>query len=156
MKRRAILTAVTVAAIMTIVTEWPSESIPGIWTTVKARHQGCSNVSLKGTYAYLRTGTNAALGGPIAIIGTAGYDGQGNFTGGREAASRNGEIADWIDLPPGSTYAVDPDCTGSAFDLNGNKTANLVVTDNGNGFLLISALTGRTITATGKRLELED
>jgi hypothetical protein len=99
---------------------------------------------------------HGVLGGPIAIIGTAAYDGQGNFTGGREAASRNGEIEDWTDLPPGSTYTVDPDCTGSAVDVNGNKTANLVVTDSGNGFLLISTLTSRTITATGKRLEHED
>ena len=156
MRRRAILTAVAVAAVLAIVTEWPSESVPGIWTTVKARQQGCSNASLKGTYAYLRTGTNAVLGGPIAIIGTAAYDGQGNFTGGRQAASRNGEIEDWTDVPSGSTYTIDPDCTGSAFDVNGTKTANLVITDNGNGFLLISTLAGRTITATGRRLEHED
>ncbi len=156
MRRMLILSAVTALTLIAIATAWPSARFLGIWTTVKAQHRGCSNASLKGTYAFLRTGINNVLGGPIAIIGTATYDGQGNFIGGRAAASRNGEIEDWTDNPPGSTYTVDVDCTGSAFDVNGNKSANIVVTDDGNGFLLISTLTGRTITATGKRLEHED
>ena len=89
------------------------ERIPG--------HRGCSVASLKGTYAFRRTGVNNVVGGPIAQIGIAFYSGDGTRGLIRTTRSTNGEIRDWTDFPTNGSYTVDPDCTGSLFDENGTK-----------------------------------
>ena len=91
-------------------------------------HGGCSVASLKGTYAFRRTGVNNVVGGPIAGIGIMILNGDGTILLDRNTVSFNGEIRDWADEPaPVGSYTVDPDCTGTFF----NKSNNLVVLDGG-------------------------
>src|SRR5215472_19050295 len=91
----------------------------------------CSVASLKGTYAFRRTGVNNVVGGPIAAIGIEVFNGDGTLGLTRFTRSTNGEIQDWSDVPriAQTSYTVDPDCTGSLFTADGTKTNNLVVLD---------------------------
>jgi hypothetical protein len=96
--------------------------IPGAVINVHAQGGGCSVASLKGTYAFQRTGVNNAAGGPIAEIGIDVLNGEGTRGIIRSTRSTNGVIQDWTNFPPNTeSYTIDPDCTGSFFDANGNK-----------------------------------
>ena len=114
---------------------------------------GCSVASLKGTYAFRRTGVNNVVGGPIAQIGIDVFNGDGTRGRIRSTRSTNGEVQDWIDSPPSGSYTVEPDCTGSFFDADGAKTNNVVVLDGGKRFLLLSVSPDTITTEEGKRLE---
>jgi hypothetical protein len=46
-------------------------------TSVEDHHRGCSVASLKGTYAWRRTGVNESMGGPIAQMGLDVFNGDG-------------------------------------------------------------------------------
>ena len=152
----SILTVACIATIVMIAGVWPSARIPGVATKVHAQDRGCSVASLKGTYAFRRTGVNSVAGGPIAQIGIAFYSGDGTRGLIRTTRSANGEIRDWTDFPTNGSYTVDPDCTGSFFDANGTKSNNLVVLDGGKRFSLLSVAPGTITTEEGKRLELEN
>jgi hypothetical protein len=124
-------------------------------TPVHAHDRGCSVASLKGTYAFRRTGVNNVVGGPIAQIGIAFYgDGKRGLI--RTTRSSNGDIRDWTDFPTNGSYTVDPDCTGSFFDADGTKSNNLVVLDGGKRFFLLSVAPETITTEEGQRLEVED
>lgn len=126
--------------------------IPGALTSVHAKDQVCSVASLKGTYAFHRTGVNNVVGGPIAQIGINVENGGGKINLIRTTRSNNGEIEDWTDhLEPGS-YTVDPDCTGTFF----NKSQNLVVLDGGKRYLLLSVAPGTIVTEEGTRIGGEE
>src|SRR5271165_5417350 len=101
--------------------------IPGATINVHAKDQVCSVASLKGKYAFRRTGVNNLVGGPncngfnecgpIAEMGVAFYDGDGTRGLIRNTRSTSGVIRPWRDEPaPNGTYTVDSDCTGSFFD----------------------------------------
>lgn len=156
MTRTSIGSGACIATVALISALSPSARIPGIGTRVQARHHTCSETILRGTYAFERTGINNVTGGPIAIIGVHTYNGDGTSGASRQAASRQGVIQDWTDVPPGGTYTVDSDCTGSVFDASGTKTEDLVVIDGGNEVFLISTLPGRIITTIDKKLEVRD
>ena len=115
-------------------------------------HRDCSVASLKGTYAFRRTGVNNVLGGPIAQIGINVLNGDGTIGLIRTTRSSNGVIQDWTDHPAPGSYTVDPDCTGSFF----NEMNNLVVVDGGKRYLLLSVSQGTIVTEEGTRLEAED
>jgi len=119
-------------------------------------HHGCSVASLKGTYAFRRTGVNNDVGGPIAQIGIDVFNGDGTRGLIRATRSTNGDIRDWTDFPPSGSYTVDPDCTGSIFDADGAKTNNLVILDGGKGFFLLSVAPDTITTEEGKRLKVDD
>ena len=125
-------------------------------TPVHAHHRGCSDASLKGTYAVRRTGVNNVVGGPIAEIGIRVFNGDGTRGLIRSTRSTNGEIRDWTDFPPSGSYTVDPDCTGSFFDADSTKSNNLLVLDGGKRFFLLSVTPETITTEKGKRLEVED
>ena len=125
-------------------------------TPVHAHDRGCSVASLKGTYAFRRTGVNNVVGGPIAQIGIDVFNGDGTRGLVRSTRSTNGEIRDWTDFLPNGTYTVDPDCTGSFFDDDGTKSNNLVVFDGGKRFFLLSVAPDTITMEEGKRLEVED
>ena len=125
-------------------------------TPVHDHDRGCSVASLKGTYAFRRTGVNNVVGGPIAQIGIDVFNGDGTRGLIRSSRSTNGDIRDWTDFPPNGSYTVDPDCTGSFFDVDGTKTNNLVVLDGGEGFFLLSVQPDTITTEEGKRLEVEE
>ena len=121
-------------------------------TPVQDDHRACSIASLKGTYAFHRTGVNNVVGGPIAQIGINVENGEGMINLIRTTRSSNGVIEDWTDhVDPGS-YTVDPDCTGTFF----NKSQNLVVLDGGKRYLLLSVAPGTTVTEEGTRIGGEE
>ena len=66
-------------------------------TPVHAHDRGCSVASLKGTYAFRRTGVNNVVGGPIAQIGINVLNGDGTIGLIRTTRSSNGVIQDWTD-----------------------------------------------------------
>jgi hypothetical protein len=126
--------------------------IPGAITKVHAKDQVCSVASLKGKYAFRRTGVNNVVGGPIAQIGINVLNGEGMINLIRTTRSSNGVILDWFDqLEPGS-YTVDPDCTGSFF----NKLNNLVVLEGGKRYFLLAVSPGTIVTEEGTRIEEEN
>ena len=130
--------------------------IPGAVIDVHAHDRGCSVASLKGTYAFRRTGVNNVVGGPIAQIGIAFYSGDGTRGLIRTTRSTNGEIRRWTDFPaPNGSYTVDPDCTGSFFDADGTHSNNVVVLDGGKRFFLLSVAPGTIVTEEGIWLEEE-
>jgi hypothetical protein len=57
-------------------------------------HGACSVASLKGTYAFHRTGVNNVVGGPIAQIGINKLNGDGTIEFIRTTRSANGVILD--------------------------------------------------------------
>jgi hypothetical protein len=122
--------------------------ITGASVNVHADDRVCSVASLKGTYAFRRTGVNNAVGGPIAQIGINVEDGEGTIKLIRTTRSNNGVILDWFDQVEPGSYTVDPDCTGSFF----NKSQNLVVLDGGKRYFLLSVSPGTTVTEEGTRI----
>ena len=125
-------------------------------TSGRSFQQGCSLATLKGTYAFIRTGVNNGVGGPIAQIGTSLYDGDGTRGLIRTTRSTNGTIRDWTDTLDNGTYTLDPDCTGSFFDETGAKTENFLVLDGGKRYLLLSYATGTIVTEEGTRIEKDE
>jgi hypothetical protein len=124
---------------------------------VQAHDRGCSVASLKGIYAFRRTGVNNVVGGPIAQIGIDVFNGDGTRGRIRSSRSTNGDIRDWTNFPPnGSYYTVNRDCTGSFFDADGTKSNNLVVFDGGKSFFLLSVAPDTITTEEGRRVEAED
>jgi hypothetical protein len=112
--------------------------------------------SLKGTYAFRRTGVNNVVGGPIDQIGIAFYGGDGTRGLIRTTRSTNGEIRPWTDYPTNGSYTVDPDCAGSFFDADGIHSNNVVVLDGGKRFFLLSVAPGTITTEEGTRLDKEE
>ena len=131
-------------------------SIPGAVIKVHARNHGCSVANLKGVYAFRRTGVNNDIGGPIAQIGLDVFRGDGTRGSIRSTRSTNGDIQDWTNSPPSGSYTVDPDCTGSFFDADGNKTNNIVVLDEGRRFFVLSMAPDTITTEEGIKLEARD
>jgi hypothetical protein len=132
--------------------------IPGAVINVHAHDRGCGVASLKGTYAYLRSGVNKSLGGPTAEMGIDVFNGDGKRGIIRATGSSLDGSYDWTDSPwPNGSYTVDPDCTGSLFAADGTKANNIIVLDGGKRFSVLSAPleTGKVITGEGTRLEEE-
>ncbi len=130
--------------------------IPGAIINLHAQGRGCSIASLKGSYAFRRTGVNNVVGGPIAQIGIDVFHGDGTRGLIRSTRSNNGEIQDWTDSPPSGSYTVDADCTGSVFAADGTKNDNLIVIDGGRRFLLLSVAPGTITTEEGMSLEVKE
>lgn len=101
--------------------------------TATAADKGCSNASLIGTYARRDSGTilsPPAMAGPIAVVGTFTFDGNGNLTG-AGVSSQNGNIGHGTST---GTYTVNPDCTGTIVNQGSGGHAShysFVMDDNG-------------------------
>ena len=122
--------------------------IPGAITNAHAKDQVCSVASLKGTYAYLRTGVNSALGGPVAEMGLEVFKGDGTRGIIRATGSSLDGSYDWTDSSwPNRSCTVYTDCTGSLFAADVTK-ANIIVLDGGKRFSVLSGLTqtGKVVT----------
>ena len=150
-KRLALVTLFSVAIVVTAL-----HHTRKVHATPVQDHRGCSVASLKGTYAFRRTGVNNVVGGPIAEIGIGVYNGDGTRGLIRNTRSANGEIQPWTDYPLNGRYTVDPDCTGSFFDADGTHSNNLVVLDGGKRYILLSVASGTITTEEGNRLEVAD
>jgi hypothetical protein len=94
----------------------------------------CSNATLNGSYGYYRTGPILGDGGQLAAVGIFTYDWIGG-TVGSETVNRNGDIS----FEEGSGfYLVNPDCTGSLLNGDGEEYSRLVVMNDGATIYLVS------------------
>jgi hypothetical protein len=120
--------------------------------TVQAYDKGCSNATLRGSYAQTGTGVITAppdQAGPFANVGTLIFDGNGGLTG-TLVASQNGMSAQATET---GTYTVNSDCTGTytvqiapfgitsqaffAIDTNGDEL-EIIVTDPGSVIICVA------------------
>jgi len=114
-----------------------------ISSTAKADDKGCSNATVRGSYAQTGTGVITAppdQAGPFANVGTLVFDGNGGLTG-AIIANSNGSSSPATET---GTYTVNSDCTGTytvqiapfgitsqaffAIDTNGDEL-EIIVTD---------------------------
>ena len=152
MQKRLTWVALVSAAIV-ITPLYHARKVHAALAVSNVQERGSSVASLKGTYAFRRTGMNNVVGGPIAQIGIDVFNGDGTRGRIRSTRSTNGAIRDWTDTPPNGSYTIDPDCTGSFFAVDGTKTYNIVVFDGGKRFLLLDLQPGTTISAELTRIE---
>jgi hypothetical protein len=125
-------------------------------STLTAHAIACSNLTIKGTYAFTIHGTVFIPGGPTLLIDgidKVTFDGDGNLTQ-VDAVATNG------DLPPGwrpgtGMYSVNPDCTGTqtisaagAPDLH----IQFIVAQSGNTIHQVVTDPGGAVTAEGERV----
>ncbi len=130
--------------------------IPGANTNVHAKDQVCSVASLKGTYAWRRTGVNKSMGGPVAEMGLDVFNGGGTRGITRSTGISYPQSYDWTNVPwPNGSYTVDSDCTASFFKADGTKIENVIVLDGGKRFSVMSFEPDKVITGEGIRLEEE-
>jgi hypothetical protein len=123
--------------------------------TAKAEDKGCSNNTLRGTYAYTSTGTVVAppqIAGQAAEVGTQSFNGGGATTV-TATLSSNGNFVQFNNVT--GTYSVNSDCTGTfALQLAPNFTLHVyfVIVDGGDGFQAIETEPGLVITRIGRRV----
>jgi hypothetical protein len=130
--------------------------IPGAVINVHAHNQSCSVASLKGTYAWRRSGMNKNMGGPVAEMGLDFFNGDGTRGITRSTGTSYPESYDWTNVPwPNGSYTVDPDCTGTLSNASGTKFANMIVLDGGKRFSMMSFEPDKVVTGEGIRLEEE-
>jgi hypothetical protein len=117
--------------------------------TAKADNKGCSNLTLKGTFAHTANGyvtAPPAMAGPFVGVGTDTFDGTGGFTA-IATVSANGNI---FPLTGTGTYKVNSDCTGT-YTIPGVTTLSFVIADSGNEIHAICVDPGVVLSHTFKR-----
>ncbi len=106
----------------------------------QARHDHeCSNASLKGPYGQYSTATIIPAGTPRELVGRETFDGEGNWFG-TATVNNNGTVRH---LTANGTYTVNPDCTGTFFNAEGNEILEGVLVDGAKEFRYIN--TGPTL-----------
>ena len=135
----------TIAAAMTLAL--------AIAPTVQASDKGCSNETLRGSYAQTGSGVITAppdQAGPFANVGTLIFDGNGGVTG---VIVVNGSSAQATET---GTYKVNSDCTGTytveiaPFGITSN--AFFAIDTNGDELEIIVTDPGSAITCVAKKL----
>jgi len=126
----------------------------GMAPSARADNKGCSNMTIKGTWANLGSGfivSPASMAGPLAGITTETFDGNGNVTV-TGMDSFGGTI---VPETAKGTYTVNPDCTGTYQVLiaEGNFTAHysFVILDSGNTFKYLCTDAGVVFSGTSGR-----
>jgi hypothetical protein len=127
----------------------------GIASTAYADDKGCTNATMRGTFAYTSSGSIASppeIAGPFAEVGTQSFDGQGNTTA-AVTLSQDGNI---LPVTVTGTYSVNSDCTGTmtlqVAPIDVTVDVFFVIDDSGNGFQAIETDAGLVITRVGRRL----
>jgi hypothetical protein len=147
MKRSTIRTTFTMAAVTALALVLSS--------TAKADGKGCSNATLRGSYAQTGSGVITAppdQAGPFANVGTLFFDGNGGLTG-TLVVSSNGSSASSTET---GTYTVNSDCTGTytvqiaAFGIT--SQAFFAIDSNGDELEIIVTDPGSVITCVAKKL----
>ena len=116
--------------------------------SAKADDKGCTNATLKGTFAHTANGFEIApppIAGPIAGVGLDTFDGKGGVTT-SATISLKGNI---IPVIATGTYTVNPDCTGT-YVIPGT-TLFLVIADSGNAIHAICIDPGVVLSHTFRR-----
>jgi hypothetical protein len=148
------LTLVMFSAVIVITALYQARKVHA--TPVYTHDGGCSVASLKGTYAWRRTGVNKSMGGPVAEMGLDVFNGDGKRGITRSTGISYPESYDWTNGAwPNGSYTVDPDCTGSLFNAAGTKVENIIVLEGGKRFSAISFEPDKVVTGEGIRLEEE-
>jgi len=140
MKRYSLTKTCTVAAVAVLAL--------GISPLAKADNKGCSNATIKGTFAHTASGFEIAppsIAGPVAGVGTDTFDGKGGVTT-SAMVSVNGNI---IPITATGTYKVNPDCTGT-YVIPGT-TLFFVIADSGNEIHAICVDPGVVLNHTFRR-----
>jgi|SRR5579863_8752560 len=126
-----------------------------ISSTAKADDKGCSNATVRGSYAQTGTGVITAppdQAGPFANVGTLVFDGNGGLTGAL-TISQNGMSAQATET---GTYTVSSDCTGTytvqiaPFGIT--SQAFFAIDTNGDELEIIVTDAGSVITCVAKKL----
>jgi hypothetical protein len=121
----------------------------------KADDKGCSNATLRGSYAQTGTGVITAppdQAGPFADVGTLIFDGNGGLTGALVVSS-NGSSSQATET---GTYTVNSDCTGTytvqiaPFGIT--SQAFFAIDTNGDELEIIVTDPGSVITCVAKKL----
>ncbi len=146
MKRNTIAKTFTIAMLGALVLS--------IAPAAKAGDKGCSNATLKGTFADKDLGffiAPSAAPIPFAAVNIITFDGNGNMTA-SGIGSVNGSAGAQTET---GTYTVKSDCTGTyAVQISpGGFTAHafFVIDDSGNELQIIVTDPGGVITCTARR-----
>ena len=128
--------------------------------TVAAQAGTCSNSTIKGTYAYIIHGQVFLPNGPILLIdglAKTTYDGEGNLTE-LGAVAVNGNVAPgWVSNT--GTYSVNPDCTGTVTETNGDRPQihlQMIVAQSGNKIHEMVIDPGFATTSDGERVHVSN
>ena len=123
-------------------------------STAQADDKGCSNATLRGTYAQTGSGVMTAppdQAGPFANVGQLVFDGNGGLTGTLVVSS--GSSAQATET---GTYTVNSDCTGTytvqiaPFGIT--SQAFFAIDTNGDELEIIVTDPGSVITCVAKKL----
>ena len=109
----------------------------------------CSNQTLSGDYGMHAQGTILGPNWPLQTLVKVSFDGKGNMTSlVYKVINGTPTYVDWTSEGTG-TYAVNPDCTGSAV-FNGPIPIHFVVVNNGKEF--VGVVDGNAIAVTGSKV----
>jgi len=146
MKRSTIAKTFAIAAVAVLAL--------GMAPTAKADNKGCSNTTLKGTFADSASGFSTsppAMAGPLAGVLTETFDGNGSMTS-TGMLALNGNI---VPVTGKATYSVNPDCTGTytaqTSPLGITAHYFFVILDSGNEFKWICTDPGTVLSGISRR-----
>jgi hypothetical protein len=139
----------------TLIVPFATVLVLSVAPSAMADDKGCSNASLKGTFAYTVTGSTSLpppLGGPFGGVGRQTYDGNGHVSG-TQTVNLNGNV---LRQTYTGTYNVNPDCTGSitlVVDIPPGLVthSDFVIDNNGNETRAVEVDPGSVITVVGRR-----
>jgi hypothetical protein len=129
--------------------------ILAVSSTVSAHPNECSNLTIKGTYAFTVHGQILTPGGPLLVDGVAKttFDGYGNLSQ-VDAVAVNGNLGE-IWRPGTGAYTLNSDCTGTMTIFNQNQPAlHLAILISHSGDLIHTVVTdpGFAVTSDAERV----
>ena len=129
--------------------------ILGLSSMASAHPNACSNLNLRGTYAFTIHGQILSPGGPLVVDGVAKttFDGYGNLTQ-VDAVAVDGNLAQ-IWRPGTGAYTLNSDCTGTMTIFNLNQPAlHLAIVVSHSGDLIHTVVTdpGVAVTSDAERV----
>jgi hypothetical protein len=124
-------------------------------SAASAHPNECSNLTIKGTYAFTVHGQILTPGGPLLVDGVAKttFDGHGNLTQ-LNAVSVNGNLAE-IWRPGTGAYTLNSDCTGIMTIFNQDQPAlHLAILVSHSGDLIHTVVSdpGFAVTSDAERV----
>jgi Domain of unknown function (DUF4214) len=107
----------------------------------------CTNATVKGTYGFQRNGTTSQ--GALTALGTVVWDGDGNDVA-QQTISRSGKFTDGTNQI--STYNINPDCTGTLYNLDASAFGKFTVVHNGSEIIGMSLTAGNNVVIHNERI----